>query len=1045
MDEKGAKGHMRADKPDLAWLADPGVFAVNRLPAHSDHKYYETREEAERAGAMRLRLSLDGKWKFRYSACPDDRPAAFWREEYPVDDWDDIAVPGHINLQGYGKPQYVNTMYPWDGIEQLRPPAIPMERNETGSYVRFFEVPREWAGKRVRLSFQGVESAFYVWVNGHFAGYAEDSFTPSEFEITPFLKEGENRLAVEVYRYSTGSWLEDQDFWRFFGIFREVYLYAVPKLHVRDLRVRTDLNDDFSAGEAVVDLDCEMEPGETVRAAAYLKDPSGKVAARAEVMFGPTGDAGTAVPSNRPGDSARRSVRGSVRLPVAQPALWSAEEPNLYRLVIELTDGEGRLAEVVPQNVGFRRFELKNGLMLLNGKRILFKGVNRHEFHPLKGRAITRAEMLWDIHTMKRNNINAVRTSHYPNQSEWYDLCDEYGIYVIDEMNLETHGSWQKLGAVEPSWNIPGSRMEWLDIVMDRAVSMVERDKNHPSILIWSCGNESYVGDVLLEVARYFRRTDPTRLVHYEGVVYDRSYGEITDMESRMYAKPQDIEAYLRSHPQKPYISCEYMHAMNNSVGGMHKYVELERKYEKYQGGFIWDFIDQALYANNRYGEAYLAYGGDFGDRPTDYNFCTNGIVFADRRESPKMQEVKFLYQNVRIRPDVDGFEVENDNLFVDTGRYVFEAVMRREGEEIWKERLRVSVPPGGRERVKVSWPDVSGQAGEYTLDVRMLLGKDEKWANAEHEMAFGQHVFKVDGNVGLGRPARRLTVIHGDVNIGVRGDGFHLLFSRHIGSLVSLRYGDREMIAFPPFPQFWRAMTDNDKGAGFHYDSAVWAAAGMARKCEAFSVEERDDQVTVRFRYRFPIHPDLRVDVAYTVRPNGSVRVVYRYSGAPDLPDVPVIGLTFKLPADYGQLTWYALGPEENYADRRHGARLCIFRNAVADQVAPYSVPQESGNRTGVRYVMITDGEGRGIRVKADGKPPEVNVSPYTAFELEQAWHHHELPPAHYTVVTVAGRQTGVGGDDSWGAPVHEEYRIRADEPLAFSFVIEPVGEDRG
>jgi len=1017
--------------PALDWLRDPEVFAVNRVAAHSDHKFYETREEAAAMGPMRLRRSLAGTWKFRYAPNPALRPETFWRDDACTDGWDDIEVPGHIQLQGYGRPQYSNVVYPWDGLSDVAPPDIPMDRNEVGSYVKTFTVPETWNGKRIFISFQGVESAFYVWLNSRFVGYAEDSFTPSEFELTPFLRDGENRLAVEVYRFSTGSWLEDQDFWRFSGIFRDVYLYALPSVHVRDLHVRTELNEDFTRGEAVVTVECANVPGETVKAIAILQDAAGHEIARGEVAFA------------SPADPA---ARGTVRLAVEHPLLWSAEQPNLYRLTIELFDGNGQLAEVVPQKIGFRRFELKNGLMLLNGKRIVFKGVNRHEFHPRKGRAISRDEMLWDIVTMKRHNINAVRTSHYPNQSEWYELCDEYGLYVIDEMNLETHGTWQKCGGViDPSRNVPGSNMAWLGAVMDRAVSMYERDKNHPSVLIWSLGNESFAGDVLREVYRYFKRTDPTRLVHYEGVFHNRAYGDISDMESRMYAKPHEIEEYLKNRPAKPYISCEYMHAMNNSVGGMHKYVELEQKYEKYQGGFIWDFIDQALYAKNRYGEEYLAYGGDFGDRPTDYQFCTNGLVFADRRISPKMQEVKFLYQNVKIHPDRTGFLVVNDNLFTDTGGHVFEVVLRRDGEEIWKDRLRAAVPPGSRQYVEIRLPDVSGRPGEYALDVRMLLGRDEAWADASHEVAFGQHVFRVDceenrdpaANPLSGRP---LALVDGDVNIGVKADHVRVMFSRAAGSMTSLEIAGREMIAVPPMPRFWRATTDNDRGADFHYRSAVWAAAEMAAKCESVDLEEGKDRVTVRFAYRFPIHPDLRVTVTYTVLPDGRVHVHYRYVGAQGLPDVPVVGLSFKMPADYDQLTWYALGPEENYADRRHGARLGVFRNTVADQIAPYSVPQESGNRTGVRHVTIADKTGRGLRIRADGRPLECNVTPYTALELEQARHHFELPPVHYSVVTVAGRQTGVGGDDSWGAPVHDEYRIRADEPLTFAFFIEPV-----
>lgn len=535
---------------------------------------------------MVLRHDLNGNWKFSYSVNPDNRPENFYQVDFNCAGWGDITVPGHIQLQGYGKPQYVNTMYPWDGLNEIRPPEIPQDHNPVGSYVKMFTVPENMTNKPVYISFQGVESAFYVWLNGKFVGYSEDSFTPAEFDLTPFLTEGENKLAVEVYQRSTGSWLEDQDFWRFSGIFRDVYLYTVPEIHVYDADVRAELNDAFTQGTLKVDLKLLSGDSSPSKIVTELYDREGSLVSTRTID---TGDG-----------------KWSVTMDVENPKLWSAERPNLYKLYIQVFNEKGSLVEVIPQKVGFRRFELIDKIMHLNGERIVFKGVNRHEFNCRTGRAITKEDMLWDIKTLKQHNINAVRTSHYPNQSYWYDLCDEYGVYVIDEMNLETHGSWQKMGAVEPSWNIPGNKPEWENIVMDRAVSMVERDKNHPSILIWSCGNESYAGEVILNVSKYFKKVDPSRLVHYEGVFHAREYNDTSDMESRMYAKPADIEEYLNAKPQKPYISCEYMHAMGNSLGGMYKYTDLEKKYPMYQGGFIWDYIDQSLIKKDRYGNEFL-------------------------------------------------------------------------------------------------------------------------------------------------------------------------------------------------------------------------------------------------------------------------------------------------------------------------------------------------------------------------------------------------------------------------------------------------------
>ncbi|MGO4545632.1 glycoside hydrolase family 2 TIM barrel-domain containing protein [Paenibacillus sp. 2TAB23] len=1008
---------MTTMKPNVSWLTDVSVFAVNRLPAHSDHRYYETLEEAEKEAPMALRHSLNGSWKFAYSVKPADRPALFHEADYDCNGWSSIEVPGHIQLQGFGKPQYVNTMYPWDGHNEIRPPAIPEDHNPVGSYVKYFSVPGNMQGKPVYLSFQGVESAFYLWLNGQFVGYSEDSFTPSAFDLTPFLVEGENKLAVEVYQRSTGSWLEDQDFWRFSGIFRDVYLYTVPSVHVSDLFVHAELDQAYKNGQLRVDLKLAGEQPSSVT--MTLKDADGQVVA--------TGKA-----------ESFEDGKTVVSMDAGHVTPWSAEKPYLYMLYISVFDSEGNLVEAVPQRVGFRNFEMIDKVMHLNGKRIVFKGVNRHEFNSRRGRSITKEDMLWDIATLKRNNLNAVRTSHYPNQSLWYELCDIYGVYVIDEMNLETHGSWQKMGAVEPSWNIPENKPEWQPIVMDRAISMVERDKNHPSILIWSVGNEAYAGEVLLNVSHYFRETDPSRLVHYEGVFHNRTYDATSDMESRMYAKPADIEEYLNADPQKPYISCEYMHAMGNSVGGMHKYTELEQKYPMYQGGFIWDYIDQVIVKKDRYGKEFLAFGGDFDDRATDYNFCTNGIVFADRKESPKMQEVKFLYQNIKLIPDRSGVKIINENLFEGTDAYDLVIALHLEGKEVFRSSQSIAVDAQSEAYVELKLP-ITDEPGEYVIHASLHLKEGTLWANAGHETSFGQYVFVTESNHVEVQQEGSLRVVQGDVNIGVHGRDFSIMFSKQAGTLISVNYAGREMIAIPPAPLFWRATTDNDKGFALGFDSGAWFAASLTRKCTSVQLVEEAGNATVTFDYRLSISADVQVSVAYTVKPDGSLNVKSRYAGVEGLPKLPIFALSFKVPADYCHLDWYAMGPEENYIDRAFGARLGEFQNDAADNVSGYVVPQESGNRTGVRRVSVSNDYGQGIRITAPANQPvECNISPYTAFELESAYHHYELPNVHYTVITVAGRQMGVGGDDSWGAPVHDEYLIPANQELTFEFNIQ-------
>ena len=676
--------------PTLSWLSDPEIFEVNRERAHSDHSY--------KTKGGDLRQSLNGIWKFNYCEHPDDRPADFYKAEYDVTTFDEIKVPGHIQLQGYDRPQYVNTQYPWEGHEKLLPPQIPQKRNPVGSYVRFFNVDKELLGKETFISFQGVETAFYVWLNGEFVGYSEDSFTPSEFNITPYLKEKGNKLAVEVYRYSTASWLEDQDFWRFSGIFRDVYLYAVPEIHIRDMKIIADY--DYENGNGIITTELDITGDSDYSVNITLTDKNGS-----KVFESDTADVTASIPDIRP---------------------WSAEQPNLYTLTAEIV-ADGEVIETAETKVGFRTFEMKNGIMCLNGKRIIFKGINRHEWNSNGGRVVTEEDMLWDIRFMKRNNINAVRTCHYPNNSLWYRLCDEYGIYLIDETNLESHGTWQKMGACEPSINIPASLPEWKEACLDRARSMYERDKNHASVLIWSCGNESYCGDDIAAMADYFHEADSTRLVHYEGVVWNRKYDHITDMESRMYAKPAEVEDYLRQNTGKPYISCEYMHAMGNSLGGMKLYTDLEDKYEAYQGGFIWDYIDQSLYKEGK-----LVYGGDFDDRASDYGFCTNGIVYADRTYSPKVSEAKQLYSNIRMSVENGVLTVENRNLFTDTSGYIFKVTLEKEGDILGTEEHRLNISAGETGSVKLGL-DIPENGGEYVLTASAVLAEDTIWAEKGH------------------------------------------------------------------------------------------------------------------------------------------------------------------------------------------------------------------------------------------------------------------------------------------------------------------------
>lgn len=643
-------------KADIRWLDDPQVFRVNRLDAHSDHKFYENKEDYKKQD-QRLKQSLNGIWKFHYSVNALERPADFYQKWFNCKNFDEMKVPQHIELAGYDKIHYINTMYPWEGHIYRRPAGYGKEKgkgmfsqaeyNPVGSYIRKFDLNDGLRGKRIILSFEGVEQAFYVWVNGEFVGYAEDSFTVSEFDITSYVKDKDNLLAVEVHKRSTAAFLEDQDFFRFFGIFRDVNLYGIPAVHVEDLWIRPKYHPEDGKAELELDIRLSQKKKENniqgkikVSLQDIYSDENHVLLDETENLNNPV------IQKNLPVEgSVNNEIQFRYELEESVHA-WSNEDPYLYELLIEVQNEKGETVEVVPYQIGFRKIELKGRKMLLNGKRLIINGVNRHEWNARSGRCITEADEKWDIECIRRNHINAVRTCHYPDHISWYYRCDQAGIYLMAETNLETHGSWLKQGVIEPSWNVPGSIGCWRGCTLDRAVSNFESFKNHVSVLFWSLGNESYTGDILVEMNRYYKEKDPDRLVHYEGVAENRPYEDlISDMESQMYAPPEKIKEYLENNPKKPFILCEYMHDMGNSLGGMESYIRLLDQYEDYQGGFIWDYIDQALFVKDEVtGRDVLRYGGDFDDRPSDYEFSGNGILFADRTEKPAMQEVRHYY-----------------------------------------------------------------------------------------------------------------------------------------------------------------------------------------------------------------------------------------------------------------------------------------------------------------------------------------------------------------------------------------------------------------
>ena len=1014
-------------------IKNPEIFEQNRLAAHSDHVCYKNELEKIK-GKSSLRYDMNGLWKFAYAKNQSLAPCGFEAADYDCKGWDEIRVPAHIQMEGYDVPIYTNTTYPWEADESIKPGEVPEIFNPVASYVKYFTIPENMKNKRVCISFQGVESGFALWLNGHYVGYSEDTFDPSDFELTDYIIEGENKLAVRVWKWTSSSWCEDQDFYRFSGIFRDVFLYEVPCAHVEDLSVVPTLNDTFDEGTLSVSIKADGDGIASVKL-YELGDLSVEKYDRAKLLL-------------EEFDIELRNkeiCEGSCN--VKNPLLWSAEKPNLYEVKIIVKDTHGNETEFISQLAGFRRFEMVDGLMKLNGKRIVFKGVNRHEFSSITGRVPNRDEVIKDIVTMKKNNINAIRTSHYPDDSMLYELCDIYGIYMIAENNLESHGTWEAYnkGYVDLDFVVPKDKPQWREMMLDRANSCYQRDKNHPAILIWSCGNESFGGKTIYEMSQLFRQLDKHRLVHYEGVFNDRSYNDTSDMESQMYTPVAGIEKFLAEHPEKPFICCEYTHAMGNSCGAMHKYTELSDREPRYQGGFIWDYIDQSIYKKDRYGKWFLTYGGDFGDRPTDGDFSGNGICYGGEREaSPKMQEVKFNYQNISVDFDSDYiFTVTNKNLFVNTSVFDAFAILLADGNEVYRTRLQISVPPMEQASYEVpvtlknSMIDVEK---EYCIVVSFVLKENTIWEKAGYEIAFGQHMIKKP--VSEYSCDKSVELVVGNGNILVRGENFKALFSRMNLGMVSYVYGGVEMLPNTiPLPNFWRTPTNNDSGNMMPQRYAQWKIASMyvtTRQDQRFAdtsprVEKNDNNIAITYTYFMPTTPQSSCEVTYRVFGDGTIETTLSYDPVKELGDMPEFGMMFKLDADYDTVKWYGLGPQETYEDRQHGGKYGVYENKVADNVAEYLVPQESGNKCRVRYAKVMDKKGRGMLFFGD----ELSFSalPYTPHELENAAHHFELPPVHYTVVRVAKKQMGVGGDDSWGAHTHPEYLLDASEKMEFTF----------
>ena len=1006
------------------WQSNPEIVAVNQLPQHATFMPYQTIEEAKAANryeSSRCKL-LNGKWKFKLYKNYAYKPTDFAQPNYDSHNWDTVIVPCSWQMQGYDQNQYCNVRYPWEGSEDICPPNAPTKHNPVGCYLKKINVNSSLLSKRVVLCFEGVESAFYLYVNGEKVGYSESTFHRSEFDISRYLVEGSNVIGVEVYRWCTGSWLECQDMWRLGGIFRDVYIYTTEREYIRDFTVVAEPDASLHDGTAEV----------TVKTNGAYESLSIEMN-----MFDAEGEA-VAFDCRYADEDHSTSLKAIV----ADVNVWSAENPYLYTMVLTLKSN-GVPIEYISQKIGFRRVEIKDGVILINGKRVVFKGTNRHEFDCNTGRYISEEVMRSDIEMMKKANINAVRTSHYPNCPRFYELCDEYGLYVIDENNMETHGTgWsQIIGCPQ----LPASRPEWEKACMERIKATYNRDKNVTCVVCWSLGNESLGGENVKKMYQYLKKTDKTRFVHYECL---RAPDEkmISDVQSRMYAKPNECEEYaLTQRDGRPFILCEYTHAMGNSCGSTDEYTALWDKYACLQGGFVWDWVDQSILTTDENGIEYLAYGGDFGENPHDGHFCGNGLLFGDRKPTPKLTEIKKLYQNVDFKA-IDAkkgiIEIKNKFMFTNLSDYELCWSLTSDKGIICSGTASVDVEPMSKKIVDLECSAINNT--EYYLNLELKTKKAASWCKAGFVVACEQFVInefentydelETESNLIVDDTYGSLRVISDDVDIRFE--------RRERNQLCSIKVGGEELLQAPMRLNFWRALTDNDRGSRAGSRLGCWRDAGdtpgvFNNTCfsiQNYKILEGGKKVVVISGAAVRTQPESRAQIVYTITSKG-MEIDLQFAPDASLPEIPEVSVLFELPKDFENVTYLGRGPEENYIDRCNGTHIGLYSTTVTDMWTDYLKPQECGNRTGVRYATIT-GDKSIFSVVAQPQM-ELNVCHYLPKEVENAWHKKDLPEITKTVVRLIARQQGVGGYDSWGSHCNEMYKNKADKVYRLKFQI--------
>ncbi|MFX1442578.1 MAG: glycoside hydrolase family 2 TIM barrel-domain containing protein [Promethearchaeota archaeon] len=1013
---------------------NPAIIGQNKEPAHNTLIPFDDLDSALKSNEdSKYYQSLNGNWKFNWVKKPSDRPINFYEIDFDDANWDNIDVPSNWQMRGYDIPIYTDIKYPYS-INTREIPSIDHENNPVGSYRKYFNISELWRNREIFVHFAGVKSAFYLWINGKKVGYSQGSMTPAEFNITEYVKKEQNILAVEVYRWSDGSYLEDQDMWRFSGIFRDVYLFSTPKFHIQDFFARCELDDLYKDATLKVRLklrNYDKERADQLKVEIILLDREAQFIGSDILME-------KIIDVERNGE-----VIVELRADVENPKKWSAETPYLYDLIIQLKDINDNVIEVEHCKFGFRGIEIKaDGGLYINGKSILLKGVNRHEHDPDHGRAIPFSRMLEDIKIIKQNNINAIRTSHYPNHPRFYELCDQYGLYILDECNLESHGLRDIL---------PDSNPLWTEACIDRMVRMVERDKNHPCVIIWSLGNEAGFGEIFKEMKKSAFKIDPSRPIHYEG---DYKL-EITDIISYMYYTPQWLKSRarrnLKNGENRPILLCEYAHAMGNSLGNFQKFMDVFEKYENCIGGFIWDFVDQGLRKTSDNGKEFWAYGGDFGDEPNDKNFCINGIVMPDRRPNPALYEVKKVYQNIKIYPvDLIKGKVDIHNkyqfILLDFVDLIWEITAN--GITLQEGKLEShKIEPEKSKLVYIPFeiPEIR-QNTEYFLKISSILSKENPWAEKGYIIAWDQ--FKIPFEIPKAsdediQKYNSINMVEATDFIKLEGNEFKLLIGKATGAIESFIHNGIELISGPLIPNFWRAPTDNDLGEldedlqEFDENATridfSWKNASEMRKILNIAIEDLKPQIKrIIFKFKVP-NSEKYLETIYTIYGSGDIFIENNFTPNKDMIR---FGMQMKIPREFDVMTWYGKGPHETMLDRNTGAAINIYSGLVEDLIHPYIRPQENANRTDVRWAALTNKDGNGLLISdIGGTLLNVSAWPYSMEDLEKAIHNHELPHREYITLNIDYKQRGVGGDLPGVALIHSGFRLKGNKTYSYCF----------